>query len=137
MSRHNQLKNTADLPTLSTLSTQNHVTTSVSAHTTTTQPPPAADLPANPPIAASLRSAHTSSDLTDPTLLQLHRAFASPDPHTLTKLVRSLIGPRGLHRFRNIRGPDSHPLTLGTIELFCWGSYQSNFMIEDSITTLA
>ena len=135
MSSHNRSSPPAAITT-PCLPPANNLTNSLSACANSNRPLPQMvlhpHLTAFPPQPAPI-----PPDPPDPTLLQLQRAHSSPDPHELTKLVRSLIGPRDLNRFREIRGPDSHPLTLGTIELFCWGSYQSNFMIEDTVTTLA
>ena len=69
-------------------------------------------------------------------LAALQSAFHSPDPYTLPSLLHTLIGPMQEHRFTSITGPDSHPLMLGTLALFCWGAWQSNIMIEETLCNL-
>ena len=72
----------------------------------------------------------------NPQLQLLQHALLASDPWALTNLTQDLIGPREQQRFTSISGPDHHPLMLGTLELFCWGVYQSNIMIEECLSTL-
>lgn len=47
------------------------------------------------------------------------------------------MGPSLQNRFLSFLGHDNHPHMLGTVDLFCWGSYQSNIMMEECLTALS
>ena len=71
-----------------------------------------------------------------PILPALQQALMSTDPLSLTALVRKLLALPQVTPFTSFIGPDGQPLLLGTLELFSWGSFQNNFVIEDGITTM-
>ena len=96
--------------------------------------PPRIDRTILPPEPTPDLAAHPT--LPPATITALQHALASNNPDCLTQLVRSIQVRCPTDQLTPLPGPDGLPLFLETIALFCWGSYQNNFMTEDCLTTL-